>query len=96
MDFKISLSIQARIVDVSNSSRNEKRNKKFASDRLHFCVRGVLAVVTESHAIIRRRYSKSFCGLLIYPRASQGGYPHPAAAQIRRSNDVRRSNALWS
>ena len=28
--------------------------------------------------------------------AARAAYPHPAAAQIRRSNDVRRSNALWS
>ena len=73
----VSLCQNTTIYDILGCSHNEK----FASESLHLYVLGVLAVVTESRAIIRRRYSKSFCGLLFF-RASQGGVSVPG----RRSN----------
>src|SRR5579862_9325245 len=57
-------------------------------------VTGVLAVSTEARAIIRRRYSRSFRWSLksLVPAAEAAS--RPAATEIRRSNDVRRSHAL--
>jgi len=66
------------------------------SRTLRALVSRVLAVRTEGRAIIRRRYSKSFllCFNSLVPAAR--AYPHPAATEIRRSNDVLRPHALWT